>query len=72
VIRLAVIILMAVAVYEYISQDGSGFFARYPLVDGQGNFGSIDGDSAAANALYRGTPGSNFKRNGLKTLKKKL
>ena len=24
------------------------FSMRYPLVDGQGNFGSIDGDSAAA------------------------
>ena len=24
------------------------FSLRYPLVDGQGNFGSIDGDSAAA------------------------
>ncbi len=24
------------------------FSSRYPLVDGQGNFGSIDGDSAAA------------------------
>ncbi|MEZ6841118.1 hypothetical protein ABVN80_11215 [Acinetobacter baumannii] len=29
------------------------FSLRYLLVDGQGNFGSIDGDSAAAIALYR-------------------
>ena len=26
---------------------------RYPLIDGHGNFGSIDGDGAAAYALYR-------------------
>ena len=29
------------------------FSLRYPLVDGQGNFGSLDGDSAAADALHR-------------------
>ena len=27
---------------------------RYPLVDGQGNFGSVDGDSAGGHALHRG------------------
>ena len=27
---------------------GAGFTLRYPLIDGQGNFGSIDGDNAAA------------------------
>ena len=27
---------------------------RYMLVDGQGNFGSIDGDSPGSNAIYRG------------------
>ena len=29
-------------------RDGPGFSYRYPLVDGHGNFGSIDGDPAAA------------------------
>ena len=29
---------------------------RYPLVDGQGNFGNVDGDNPAAYALHRGAP----------------
>ena len=29
------------------------FSLRYPLIDGQGNFGSVDGDNAAAYALHR-------------------
>lgn len=36
------------AVYESIVRMAQDFSLRYPLVDGQGNFGSIDGDSAAA------------------------
>jgi DNA gyrase subunit A len=36
------------AVYETIVRMAQDFSMRYPLVDGQGNFGSIDGDSAAA------------------------
>ncbi|MDP8265317.1 MAG: DNA gyrase subunit A [Candidatus Aceula meridiana] len=36
------------AVYESIVRMVQDFSLRYPLVDGQGNFGSIDGDSAAA------------------------
>ena len=36
------------AVYDTIVRLAQDFSARYPLVDGQGNFGSIDGDSAAA------------------------
>src|ERR1051325_2022035 len=36
------------AVYETIVRLAQEFSLRYPLVDGQGNFGSIDGDSAAA------------------------
>ena len=35
------------AVYDTIVH-GAAFSLRYPLVDGQGNFGSVDGDSAAA------------------------
>jgi DNA gyrase subunit A len=36
------------AVYESLVRMAQPFSLRYPLVDGQGNFGSIDGDSAAA------------------------
>ena len=36
------------AVYEALVRLAQDFAMRYPLVDGQGNFGSIDGDSAAA------------------------
>ena len=37
-----------VAVYEAMARMAQPFSMRYPLVDGQGNFGSIDGDSPAA------------------------
>ena len=37
-----------VAVYDTIVRLAQDFSMRYPLVDGQGNFGSVDGDSAAA------------------------
>jgi DNA gyrase subunit A len=36
------------AVYETMVRMVQEFSLRYPLVDGQGNFGSIDGDAAAA------------------------
>ncbi|MDD3581023.1 MAG: DNA gyrase subunit A [Desulfobacca sp.] len=36
------------AVYDAIVRLAQDFSMRYPLVDGQGNFGSIDGDSPAA------------------------
>jgi len=36
------------AVYDSLVRMVQEFSLRYPLVDGQGNFGSIDGDSAAA------------------------
>jgi len=36
------------AVYESLVRMVQDFSLRYPLVDGQGNFGSIDGDNAAA------------------------
>ena len=36
------------AVYDAMVRMAQGFSFRYPLVDGHGNFGSIDGDSAAA------------------------
>ena len=36
------------AVYDAITRMVQDFSLRYPLVDGQGNFGSVDGDSPAA------------------------
>src|SRR6187551_1609011 len=36
------------AVYEALVRLAQDFAVRYPLVEGQGNFGNIDGDNAAA------------------------
>src|SRR4026208_202585 len=36
------------SVYDAIVRMVQDFSLRYPLIDGQGNFGSVDGDSAAA------------------------
>ena len=36
------------AVYDALVRMAQDFSMRYPLIEGQGNFGSIDGDSAAA------------------------
>jgi len=36
------------AIYDALVRLAQSFAVRYPLVDGQGNFGSIDGDNAAA------------------------
>ena len=36
------------AVYDSVVRMAQSFSLRYPLVDGQGNFGSVDGDSPAA------------------------
>ncbi|GAB3131536.1 DNA topoisomerase IV subunit A [Novispirillum itersonii] len=37
-----------VAVYDALVRLAQDFAVRYPLIEGQGNFGNIDGDSAAA------------------------
>lgn len=37
-----------VAVYDALVRLAQSFSVRYPLINGQGNFGSIDGDNAAA------------------------
>ncbi|MFU7502174.1 MAG: DNA topoisomerase IV subunit A [Candidatus Tisiphia sp.] len=37
-----------VALYDTLVRLAQNFSLRYPLIDGQGNFGSIDGDNAAA------------------------
>ncbi|MFC6906111.1 DNA gyrase subunit A [Halalkalicoccus tibetensis] len=36
------------AIYDTLVRMSQGFSMRYPLIDGQGNFGSVDGDPAAA------------------------
>jgi len=36
------------SVYQTLVRMAQNFAMRYPLIDGQGNFGSVDGDSAAA------------------------
>src|SRR6202158_1991243 len=36
------------AVYDTIVRMAQDFSMRYPLIDGQGNFGSVDGDAPAA------------------------
>lgn len=36
------------SVYDALVRLAQGFAVRYPLVEGQGNFGSVDGDGAAA------------------------
>ena len=36
------------AIYETLVRMAQSFSLRYPLVDGSGNFGSLDGDGAAA------------------------
>jgi DNA gyrase subunit A len=36
------------AIYDALVRMAQHFSMRYPLIDGQGNFGSVDGDSAAA------------------------
>ncbi len=36
------------AIYDTVVRMAQDFSMRYPLVDGQGNFGSIDGDNPAA------------------------
>ena len=41
------------AVYDTMVRMPQAFSMRYQLVDGQGNFGSVDGDSPRCHALYR-------------------
>ena len=42
------------AIYDAMARLAQDFAVRYPLVDGQGNFGNIDGDNPAAPPLHRG------------------
>ncbi len=45
-----------VPIYDALVRMAQPFTMRYPLVDGQGNFGSVDGDPPAADAVHRGAP----------------
>ncbi len=36
------------AIYDALVRLAQDFSVRYPLVEGQGNFGNVDGDNAAA------------------------
>lgn len=42
------------AVYDTLVRMAQNFSLRYPLTDGQGNFGSVDGDSLCRHEIYRG------------------
>ena len=42
------------AIYDTLARMAQDFSLRYPLVDGQGNFGSVDGDPPARYEVHRG------------------
>jgi topoisomerase-4 subunit A len=44
------------AIYDALVRMAQDFLQRYPLVDGQGNFGNIDGDNAAAQRYTEARP----------------
>ena len=46
------------SIYDAAVRMAQTFSIRVPLIDGQGNFGSVDGDSPAADALHRNAPGA--------------
>ncbi len=48
------------SIYEALVVMAQEFEKGLPLVDGHGNFGSIEGDGAAADALYRGQAGKDY------------
>ena len=50
------------AIYDALVRLAQDFAVRYPLVDGQGNFGNIDGDNPAAPALHRSAPDRDRRR----------
>ena len=51
-----------VALYDALVRLAQDFSMRYPLVDGQGNFGSVDGDGAGGDALHGGPPDRDRRR----------
>ena len=49
-------------IYDALVRMVQEFSLRYPLVDGQGNFGSVDGDPAGGDALHRSAAGEDRPR----------
>ena len=56
------------AIYDTLVRLAQDFSLRYPLVDGQGNFGSIDDDPAGRHAVHRGAPGAGSRREMLRDI----
>ena len=52
------------SVYDALVRLAQDFSMRYMLVDGHGNFGSVDGDPACCLSLYRSENEQNFHGNG--------
>ena len=50
------------AIYDALARLAQDFAVRYPLVDGQGNFGNIDGDNPARRSLHGSAPDRNRQR----------
>ena len=50
------------AIYETLVRMAQSFSLRYPLVDGSGNFGSLDGDPGGGDALHRVPPDAHQRR----------
>ena len=50
------------AVYDALVRMAQPFSLRYPLIDGQGNFGSVDGDPRRGHALHGGAPVGDHRR----------
>ena len=50
------------ALYDALVRLAQDFSMRYPLVDGQGNFGSVDGDCGGRDALHGGAPDRDRRR----------
>ena len=58
------------AIYDTLVRLAQDFSMRYPLIDGQGNFGSIEDDPPAAQPLHRSSDGPDHRRICCKTLTK--
>jgi DNA gyrase subunit A len=53
------------SIYDTLVRMAQDFNMRYPLVDGQGNFGSVDGDPAGGDAVHGGAaPGARRRHDG--------
>ena len=50
------------SVYDTMVRMAQEWSMRYPLVDGQGNFGSVDGDFPGGHEVHRSTPPKNSRR----------